>query len=62
MRKIADESPEEEKLCWKIFCKESDNKNDNSKSLSDKRQDDQKFSAIGVAPGTCTNAEKEFLT
>ena len=55
---MRDESPEEEKLCWEIFCKESDNKNDNGKSLSDKRQDDQKFSAICVAPGACTNAEK----
>ena len=58
---MRDESPEEEKLCWEIFCKESDNKNDNGKSLSDKRQDDQKFSAIRVAPRTYTNAEKEFL-
>ena len=58
---MQDKSPEEEKLCWEIFCKESDNKNDNGKSLSDKRQHDQKFSTIGVAPGTCTNAEKVFL-
>ena len=58
---MQDKSPEEEKLCWEIFCKESDNKNDNGKSLSDQRQDDQKFSAIRVAPGTCTNAEKELL-
>ena len=57
---MRDESPEEEKLCWKIFCKESDNKNDNGKSLSDERQDDQKFSAICVAPGACTNAKRDF--
>ena len=57
---MRDESPEEEKLCWEIFCKESDNKNDNGKSLSDKRQDDQKFSAICVAPGACTNAKRDF--